>query len=85
LKNAVARTKTVEARDIPLLQCIIAKEGEEWVTLASLLWTSNAKIEAESHIWIGMSTIGTIGSQCHGAAKNQCSSHYSAAAVDIQY
>jgi tetratricopeptide (TPR) repeat protein len=48
LKNAIARTKTVEARDIPLLQRVIAKEGEGRVALASLLWTSNEKIEAES-------------------------------------
>ena len=43
-------TKTVEGRDIPLLQRVIAKEGWGRMALASLEWTSGEKQKAESQL-----------------------------------
>jgi tetratricopeptide (TPR) repeat protein len=50
LVEAIASTKTVEGRDIPLLQRVIAKEGEGRMALASLEWTSGEKQKAESQL-----------------------------------
>ena len=50
LKNAIQRTKTVEGRDIPLLQRVIAKEGEGRMALASVLWVSGDRIDAEAQL-----------------------------------
>jgi hypothetical protein len=50
LQAAIPRTKTVEARDIPLLQRVIAKEGEGRMALASVLWTSGERQEAEAQL-----------------------------------
>lgn len=50
LKTALKRIKTIEGRDIPLLQRVIAKEGEGRLVLASLYWTSGEKPEAESQL-----------------------------------
>jgi hypothetical protein len=49
----MARTKTVEARDIPFCTRVLGKQGEGRVALpclalSSLLWTSNKKNDAES-------------------------------------
>lgn len=50
LKDAIARTKTVEGRDIPLLQRVIAKEGEGRMALASVAWTGGDRVEAEKQL-----------------------------------
>jgi hypothetical protein len=50
LSDAIKSTKTVEGRDIPLLQRVIAKEGEGRMALASLEWTSGEKQQAESQL-----------------------------------
>jgi hypothetical protein len=50
LQEAIKSTKTVEGRDIPLLQRVIAKEGEGRMALAALEWTSNEKQAAESQL-----------------------------------
>ena len=50
IKEAFKRIKTVEGRDIPLLQRVIAKEGEARLALASLYWTSGEKPEAEAQL-----------------------------------
>lgn len=50
LKEAIQRTKTVEGRDIPLLQRVIAKEGEARMALASVAWTTGDRPEAEKQL-----------------------------------
>jgi hypothetical protein len=50
LSDAIKSTKTVEGRDISLLQRVIAKEGEGRMALASLEWTSGEKQKAESQL-----------------------------------
>lgn len=50
LKEAISRTKTVEGRDIPLLQRVIAKEGEARMALASVAWTTGDRPEAEKQL-----------------------------------
>lgn len=50
LNEAVTSTKTVEGRDVALLQRVIAKEGEGRMALASLEWTSGEKEKAESQL-----------------------------------
>lgn len=50
LKNAIQRTTTVEGRDIKLLQRVIAKEGEGRMALASVLWVSGDRSEAEAQL-----------------------------------
>ncbi len=50
LTEAIARTKTVEGRDIPLLQRVIAKEGEARMALASVAWTTGDRPEAEKQL-----------------------------------
>ena len=40
LTKAIARTISVEGRDVALLQRVIAKEGEARIALASILWSS---------------------------------------------
>lgn len=50
LKEGIAKTKTVEGRDIPLLQRVIAKEGEARIALASLSWTTGDRPEAEKQL-----------------------------------
>jgi hypothetical protein len=50
LKEAIARTKTVEGRDIPLLQRVIAKEGEGRMALASVAWNTGDRAEAEKQL-----------------------------------
>lgn len=41
LTKGIARTTSVEGRDVALLQRVIAKEGEGRIALASVLWSSN--------------------------------------------
>lgn len=50
LKEAIKKTKTVEGRDIPLLQRVIAKEGEGRMALASVAWTTGDRPEAEKQL-----------------------------------
>lgn len=50
LTEGIKSTKSVEGRDIPLLQRVIAKEGEGRMALASLEWTSGEKQKAESQL-----------------------------------
>lgn len=51
LLKAIARTKTVEGRDVPLLQRVIAKEGEGRMALATLEWsTTGERQEAETQL-----------------------------------
>lgn len=50
LKDAIQKTKTVEGRDIPLLQRVIAKEGEGRMALASVAWTTGDRAEAEKQL-----------------------------------
>jgi hypothetical protein len=54
LKKAIAQTKGVEARDVTLLQRVIAKESEGRMALAALLWTdsgnSDSKQQAETNL-----------------------------------
>lgn len=50
LKEGIQKTKTVEGRDIPLLQRVIAKEGEGRMALASVAWTSGDRPEAEKQL-----------------------------------
>lgn len=50
LKNAIQRTRTVESRDVKLVQRLIAKEGEGRMALASVLWVSGDRIEAEAQL-----------------------------------
>ena len=47
LGKAIPKAKGVEARDVALLQRVVAKEGEGRMALASLLWDSGEKNEAE--------------------------------------
>jgi hypothetical protein len=50
-KTAFQRIKTIEGRDIPLLQRVISKEGEARTVLASLYWNNdNSKDQAESQV-----------------------------------
>jgi hypothetical protein len=48
LLKAIDRTTTVEGRDIALLQRVIAKEGEGRMALATLLWNSGKRTDAEA-------------------------------------
>jgi hypothetical protein len=56
LKKAIQQTKGVEARDVTLLQRVIAKESEGRMALAALLWndsgnnSSNSKQQAETNL-----------------------------------
>jgi hypothetical protein len=51
LQNAIARTTTVEGRDGPLLQRVIAKEGEARMALAALEWsTASGRQDAETQL-----------------------------------
>lgn len=50
LRSSFKKIKLVEGRDIPLLQRVIAKEGESRVALASLYWTGGERQEAESQL-----------------------------------
>jgi hypothetical protein len=51
IKSAFEKIKAVEGRDIPLLQRVIAKEGEGRVALASIYWTNtDGRQEAESQL-----------------------------------
>lgn len=50
IKTALKRIKTIEGRDIPLLQRVIAKEGESRLALASLYWTTDEKPLAEQQL-----------------------------------
>ena len=50
LKESIKKTKTVEGRDIPLLQRVIAKEGEGRMALASVSWTTGDRPEAEEQL-----------------------------------
>eukprot|EP00980_Cylindrotheca_fusiformis_P005843 scaffold1228_cov119-Cylindrotheca_fusiformis.AAC.10 len=53
IQSAFKKIKLVEGKDIPLLQRVIAKEGEGRVALASLLWSqSGSRQEAESQLGI---------------------------------
>ncbi len=48
LMAAIKSTTAVEGRDVELLQRLIAKESEARMALASILWSSNAKADAET-------------------------------------
>lgn len=48
ITNAIKSMKTIEGGDVDLLQRLIAKEGESRIALASILWDSGDKQEAES-------------------------------------
>lgn len=51
IKSAFSKIKLVEGRDIPLLQRVIAKEGEGRVALASIYWSqSGGRQDAESQL-----------------------------------
>lgn len=50
LKDIIPKTKGVEARDIALLQRVVAKEGEGRMALASILWEEGNRIEAEQFL-----------------------------------
>mmetsp|Transcript_22159 Transcript_22159/g.61679 ORF Transcript_22159/g.61679 Transcript_22159/m.61679 type:complete len:282 (-) Transcript_22159:35-880(-) len=50
LQKAIARTTSVEGRDIKLLQRVIAKEGEARIALASVLWDAGNRAEAETQL-----------------------------------
>lgn len=50
IKSAFKKIKAVEGRDIPLLQRVIAKEGEGRVALASIYWASGERQDAESQL-----------------------------------
>ena len=50
IKKAFKKIKGVEGRDIPLLQRVIAKEGEGRVALASIYWASGERQDAESQL-----------------------------------
>jgi len=43
LEKAISKTKGVEARDVALLQRVIAKEGEGRMALAALLWNEGGQ------------------------------------------
>ncbi len=47
LSDAIKSTTSVEGNDVELLQRVIAKESEGRMALASILWSSNEKAEAE--------------------------------------
>jgi tetratricopeptide (TPR) repeat protein len=48
LRKAMIQTKGVKSNDIPLLQRVIAKEGEGRMALAATLWSDGQKQEAET-------------------------------------
>ena len=48
LRKAIPKTKGIEARDVGLLQRVVAKEGEGRMALASLLWEEGQRQEAET-------------------------------------
>ncbi|GAX28843.1 hypothetical protein FisN_20Lh139 [Fistulifera solaris] len=50
LKDIIPKTTGVEARDVALLQRVIAKEGEGRMALASLLWEDGNRVEAEQYL-----------------------------------
>lgn len=50
IRSSFKKIKLVEGRDIPLLQRVIAKEGESRIALASLYWTSGERQDAESQL-----------------------------------
>jgi len=51
IRSSFKKIKLVEGRDIPLLQRVIAKEGESRVALAGLYWTgAGDKQDAESQL-----------------------------------
>ena len=47
LRVAIEKTKGVEARDVALLQRVVAKEGEGRMALAALYWDSGQRDKAE--------------------------------------
>jgi tetratricopeptide (TPR) repeat protein len=53
LTKGIARTTSVEGRDVALLQRIIAKEGEGRIALASILWSSDSKDRPAAEAQLG--------------------------------
>ena len=50
LKDIIPKTTGVEAKDVALLQRVVAKEGEGRMALASLLWEEGNRVEAEQYL-----------------------------------
>lgn len=50
LKDAIDSTTKAEARDVELLQRVIAKEGEARIALASILWDNKERGAAEAQL-----------------------------------
>jgi len=50
ISNAIKSMKQIEGGDVELLQRVVAKEGEARIALASALWDSGSKQEAESSL-----------------------------------
>lgn len=61
LSKAVSQTKGIEARDVGLLQRVIAKEGEGRMALAALQWDAGERQDAE----------GTLGKACERLEQMQ--------------
>jgi tetratricopeptide (TPR) repeat protein len=53
LTKGIARTTSVEGRDVALLQRVIAKEGEGRIALASILWSSDSKDRPAAEAQLG--------------------------------
>lgn len=69
LKQGIAMTKRVEGRDIPLLQRVIAKEGEGRMALASLAWTSGDRPEAENQLGLACQRLDQL--EADAIARNK--------------
>lgn len=50
ITGAIKNMKKIEGGDVDLLQRLLAKEGESRIALASILWDSGDKQEAESQL-----------------------------------
>jgi len=69
LREGIAKVKTVEGRDIPLLQRVIAKEGEGRMALASVEWTSGDRREAENQLGLACQRLDQL--EADAIARNK--------------
>jgi tetratricopeptide (TPR) repeat protein len=69
IKTALGGIKLVEGRDIPLLQRVIAKEGEARMALASIYWTTGERQEAESQLGLACQRLDQL--EADAIARNK--------------
>ena len=69
LYAAIQSTIAVEGRDVELLQRIIAKESEARMALASILWNTNQKAEAETQFGEACGRLDQLQADADGREK----------------